>query len=464
MKTMAILEHCACCGGLAGHALAGPQLANRGISRRAALAGLLAAPVLPSAPAWAQDLLDPTSLGGSKVGAPALPTPRARPANWRGPGYPRAMAASVTSALVTLVRAYGGIADQIGKLQQQAKDLTAKRDAAIRDKASKLEEYRQGLFCSGCGKTRSEILARGEQFPHSGQTIIRPTAEQIAAKERELQAIIDNLENQIRDAKAKEGQLSPDIDTIRAQIFEGMGLWRSAHGFERRLIRQESYFDDDDYYRQLVIIARQLGDARAQGAAAGTIFQLERGIADLEVWTAALEQLQDRRAKSQASERQALLANESTARRQADQVRTVANEVAGRITAFGYAGYLSIVTVPMGVNVDASLAGGEAMGDSFRMGKYDRAGFGEILPNVAQFLADVRAFTYNAPSVPNVNPEGELYAARNALSRLKPRLAVAIETRRREQAEAELKRQQEAELRRQQAELEQRQTPSPGGF
>lgn len=410
------------------------------MGRRDVVGKLFALPLVASPTmAFAQDLLDPTSLRSSRVTAADTGPDRTRPANWVGPSYARDMSASVTSALLALIRAYGTIADQIGKLQAQQKDLAEKLAAAIRDKEAKLDEYRQGLFCSGCGKTKSEILSRGEQFPHPGQSIIKPTPEQIAAKERELQAVIDRLSKALDETRTKLAELNPNIDTIRSQIFDGMGLWRTATGFERRLIRQEDNFDASDYFRERQTISKQLAASHKEAELARETTALQRVIGDLELWRGTLQQVEKKRAGEIDRTAEQMAANETNSRRQVAQVDTLAKEVASKITAFGYAGYLNIVTVPMNVNVDLSGLRSEASGYTFRMGKYDRAGTGEVLPRVAEFVGRSRNMTLTGASgSPAVSANQELSRAEAALARLRPRLAAAIaEQRRQASADAE---------------------------
>ena len=75
------------------------------VDRRAVVAGLVALPAMGANLASAQDLLDPTRLRSSRVGTEALATRSNRPPDWKGPEYARDMANSVTSAILSLVRA-----------------------------------------------------------------------------------------------------------------------------------------------------------------------------------------------------------------------------------------------------------------------------------------------------------------------------------------------------------------------
>ncbi|MBU1374525.1 MAG: hypothetical protein KKE02_01630 [Alphaproteobacteria bacterium] len=422
---------CRCCGR--------PEVAPSGTtSRRRMLTALAAAPFVPTL-ARAQDLLDPTTLRSSRVSSSTTLPPRARPADRISPGYARSMAGGVTDALISLIRAYGSAADQIGLMQVKEKDLAAKLAAAIANKAAQLDEYRQGLFCSGCNRTKSDILSKGEQFPHQGQSIIKPTPEQIAGKERELQAVIDKLDAELKDVRTKLAKANQDIDTIRSQIFDGMGLWRTAVAFQRRMIRQEDFDDESAYLREREKISQQLGAVQTETATSQDISLIRGGVGDLELWSSTLRQVEDRRAAERRASNQTMNLADVTAQRERARVETVANEVAARITAFGLAGYLRIVTVPMTPSIDPLALAQEGSGITFRMGKYDQAGFGEILPRVAEFIGKARNTMVEGPSGPPAPMAGdELRMADNAIARLKARLNVRLaeEQRRRDEAAA----------------------------
>ncbi|WP_157973329.1 hypothetical protein, partial [Blastomonas sp. UPD001] len=413
--------------------------AEGSLDRRTVMAALVTLPALVTSPAWAQDLLDPTRLRSSRVGTEALATRSNRPPGWLGPEYARDMASSVTSAILSLVRAYGATADQIGKLQAEEKQLTDKLNEAIRNKEAILDEYRQGLFCSGCGRTKSDIISKGEQFPHSGQTIIKPTPEQIAAKERELQQGIDRLAQQLRDAKAKLAKLSPDIDAIRSQLFEGMGLWRTATSMERGIIRQEFAFDAQDYVQQRTVISRQIDTVIREAAAAQTIPAFQACIADARTWSDALAKCEDRHADDRGRMMTGLTNNDNSAQRQTASVQSTANEVASKITAFGLAGYLNILTTLMGRGSDGTSIAGA--GYTFRMGKYDAAGFGEILPRVAEFISRASSLVIGTAPGYNMPASQELAKLDRALAQVEPKLAAALELRRQQEAAAALERQ-----------------------
>lgn len=92
--------------------------------------------------------------------------------------------------------------------QKIENENTKKRAEAI-DKGDKLKdeykaarrEYEQGLFCSGCGKTRSYLLARREPFPHPGERPVRATDEQLDALKSEYEGLIKAQKGRIEAAR-----------------------------------------------------------------------------------------------------------------------------------------------------------------------------------------------------------------------------------------------------------------------
>jgi len=84
-----------------------------------------------------------------------------------------------------------GLAELDRKIGEQQSQLRQ----AMGDKITGMEEMRSGFFCSGCGRTRTEILAMGDQFPHPGQHVVNATPEQLEEKEKEF-------DQKIAEAKA----------------------------------------------------------------------------------------------------------------------------------------------------------------------------------------------------------------------------------------------------------------------
>ncbi|MFZ5494411.1 MAG: hypothetical protein ACOZE5_03620 [Verrucomicrobiota bacterium] len=103
--------------------------------------------------------------------------------------------------------------EQVGILAPLEKELAAARKelaALMAEKAQALEDLRNGAFCTGCNRTRSELLAKGEGFPHPGQQSRPATPEELARAENDydarigrLRARVNDLENRFKAAKSK---------------------------------------------------------------------------------------------------------------------------------------------------------------------------------------------------------------------------------------------------------------------
>ena len=105
--------------------------------------------------------------------------------------------------------------------RRRQSDLALQRDRA-------LDEMRRGEFCSGCGQTRSEILAKGEQFPHPGQHIIVASPQQLEAKKREFDEKI-NKEKAEEYHALQDAQAAVQAKTDAAQqVINSYPLWRQA--------------------------------------------------------------------------------------------------------------------------------------------------------------------------------------------------------------------------------------------
>lgn len=94
-------------------------------------------------------------------------------------------------------------------------DLRSKIPALIAEKLDTLQEMAQGLFCSGCMQTRSQILAKGEEFPHSGQHIVPATPEMLAQKEAEFDQKISDAKRELDDLQRQRNQL---IDAYNKEL------------------------------------------------------------------------------------------------------------------------------------------------------------------------------------------------------------------------------------------------------
>jgi hypothetical protein len=87
---------------------------------------------------------------------------------------------------------------EFAKIDKEVAETNRKLAALKAERRTALQEMAEGLFCSGCNRTRSDILSKGEQFPHPGQKIIKATQAQINAKAAEFDRREAQLRNQLK--------------------------------------------------------------------------------------------------------------------------------------------------------------------------------------------------------------------------------------------------------------------------
>lgn len=174
-------------------------------------------PAAPRGPATATDA------------APATGGPR------HTPSHARAKSAEVVSSLVGLADEVARLMKEEARLKAAVEELWTKWQKQKAEKKVLMDDYRSGLFCSGCGKTKTQILALNERFPHPNETIVQPTDEQIAAKDRELQAPLDRMERDLQELRERHSTAQKMYDEAGEQFEYGFQLWRTANVYEKRL-------------------------------------------------------------------------------------------------------------------------------------------------------------------------------------------------------------------------------------
>ena len=300
--------------------------------RRAVLGGVLSVGLAGIARAAnAQDILDPSVLTKQQSARDRLLDPSnavadhslndsaaARPSNHYDPGYARSMNGSVMGALISVLHACAACSNTAQSCIAECNALSDSLGAARRDKWSKLEEYRSGLFCSGCGQTKSEILAKGEQFPHSGQHIIAATPQQIAAKELELDKHINDVSQRLDKANQRQKDADDAASEALDQLAYGLQLWRLTVGFEQRLIQQVAQDICLPAQAEYAKASDQLSQIKTVAPLQPTPDQFARLESDLRLWTNIQLAAVTRAQQAVRSCRQALDAATASARRARD--------------------------------------------------------------------------------------------------------------------------------------------------
>lgn len=296
----------------------------------------------------------------------------------------RGMVLDVSSSMESLTRAVSQAFETVEKLEQKLRDLQADLAKYKRIKDDLLEEYRQGLFCSGCGQTKSQILAKGETFPHSGQTIVRPTPQQIEAKERELQRPIDETLRKIQQTEKELKEARDKADLGVEQVRYGVALFGSAIGYWNGALRRGESEVNAKFKREREQMEAKLAEAERLRRQAKTREELEMIDSEARSWRRLLEVL----------ERQAVEASSRMNRANADFLelrnthRSRINDYVGRKGLIGKVAGTTGTPIGPETNTIAS-------GYHYLMGRIPTTG-GVAAPSetnarVTAFLADYRA-------------------------------------------------------------------------
>ncbi len=190
------------------------------------------------------------------------------------PGYARSLAQRAVSGLQQLANTLRQNTAMIDDLTKTLKGYDERLAALKQQKISELSEMRQGLFCTGCGRTRSDILTKDPSpavFPHAGMRIRGATQE-------ELTATAKKFDDQIRSLETEKFKNSPilsqaifekqrESEAAAQQIKEGINFWRMATTLERTVIEARDY-------------AAEQSDERTIKDASDALNRIKRQLAD----------------------------------------------------------------------------------------------------------------------------------------------------------------------------------------
>ncbi len=285
---------------------------------------------------------------------------------------------------------------------------------AERDRDAKLDEFRNGMFCSGCYQTRSEILAKGESFPHSGQSIVRATAEQIAAKEQQLNAAINqliaSLNELLRRTKEKLANFQEAFDQIQA----GCGLlsttlynWKSTIVAHERALVEEFTRERDTAF----VAAGQMVDRVEKSA---SLQEVQTGLSDLGMWEDIVRQLNASLTADWNACQSAMTDLHSLARSRHDRLMAEGDRITHALgvteIAGGFTNAYYYLLKGAGPEISPGRFGGEGTeGLRFRMGDATPSRRGEVLSTVKQFVDRYRSspleLEFRFSRAPDFDPE-----------------------------------------------------------
>jgi predicted Fe-S protein YdhL (DUF1289 family) len=360
--------------------------------------GLFAGLFAPVAAFAGADLLDPSAIGKGKASgtgalldpsgiglggsAPATSTPAASTSTASAMGKSsyrgRGMASSVAGSLVNLSATLAGIVRDHKRFKAESEELAEKLRELIDKMTSVMAEYRQGLFCSGCGRTKSDILSKGETFPHSGQKIIKPTQAQLDNKERELQAPIDQTQRDLRNIAETLKRLMDEREEGLAQIDHGISLWHTATSYEHLLLWGQERDSLAHYKAARAKVDAQMKVARAEESQAKTQQASEAARRDLDTWVSAQRTLDAQRVSDRSDIDRAV----GQASRMAASERDRLND------AFNRPLLREVLSASVSVILVVRSGGFSGLGGYYRMGDYKPSRHDEIIDSVRSFLTE----------------------------------------------------------------------------
>ncbi|MBI3130757.1 MAG: hypothetical protein HYZ13_05325 [Acidobacteria bacterium] len=291
------------------------------------------------------------------------------------------MAGSAVSALDGLSQAGAGAIDALERDEARLAKLSGELSDLQSTKERKLADFREGLFCSGCDRTRTEILARNETFPHPGQHSVRLSEAELQKREAALQAPIDRLASEIAALREKIRHTQDMLAEVLEQLEAGHRFWCTAITHRRNLVLQElegrlQTVKEEEKRADLQLSAARAAQLRALGPEHAA--EKRKADAALKEAQALLKTLADRRRSHRDSARQRLARD-----------RRTRDEQESRIAGFLGRGKLHTRTSldPRYVIQNAT-AGHPQLGGSFHLGRLNckEPSLPEFLPEVDRLI------------------------------------------------------------------------------
>jgi hypothetical protein len=128
------------------------------------------------------------------------------------------------------------LADTLTSLDTQLNRAKAGLASLEAEKERALEDMRNGEFCSGCGRSRSELLAAGDRFPHEGQEKVPAKPEQIEALEQRYDQRIKAQRSQVEELDRDFRRRKAAVDDLRFR-FEALRPAYHSHIADERIAR-----------------------------------------------------------------------------------------------------------------------------------------------------------------------------------------------------------------------------------
>jgi hypothetical protein len=178
--------------------------------------------------------------------------------NLPDPSLARQMATKVIASLDSLTAAIEKNQLEIGELDRAIRKLDLDISRITLEKEMALREIKEGMVCTGCNLTASELIRAGvtdikkHLQENSKDGTLQPlsaeeTTQRIKVKGAEKDHEIAAVASQRDEAKARRDSKLSENRAIWPQIQEGLRLWQTATTFQQNLlaVREKTAWDQD---------------------------------------------------------------------------------------------------------------------------------------------------------------------------------------------------------------------------
>jgi hypothetical protein len=240
-----------------------------------------------------------------------------------------------SAAIRGLLRKLKALADRLERLEQDvAKGRRSLRDL-IAEKERALDEMRRGQFCSGCGQTKSAILAQGETFPHSGQREIPASPEQLKKAEEDFDRRIVASRAALRKNEQDEAAVRDELNATYFDFNRRRPIYHAHFAQEQNLRMQSWDVEKAQWEAKLADLGKLTRDAEKalkaeQGSAEGPRLEEERSDATSAL-AAAREQVAAAREQEVAVRQQLATVDQADASGLDDAARRARADLLSRV-------------------------------------------------------------------------------------------------------------------------------------
>jgi hypothetical protein len=176
--------------------------------------------------------------------------------------------AAMADSVVQKQNAIAGLDNKVAKLNDDERKLRAELDRV-------LDDLRKGLFCSTCGRAKSEFGSDAEFWQHiregaaEGRHAVAATKEQREAKERQYAARLAALDTERSQIATEREKAVAEMQSLYEGMRQAVEVWRVAAAARESFIigrEQEARANDARDLQKIDEQLRSLNDVQARPA------------------------------------------------------------------------------------------------------------------------------------------------------------------------------------------------------